>query len=69
MKTKEKRYVLYVGNIGRIGGFTNKKIAESRYREYALYSKKGYGRAAGETVTLYDNGHIIKEHEPVKTNE
>ena len=51
-----------VGNIGCVyRGFDEDKAAQV-YAEYVEQSKSGYGRAAGETVTLLIEDDIIKEH-------
>ena len=56
-------YTLIVGNIGTIGKYDTLKVAEYQYQTYVNLSSIGYGRAAGESVTLVDDdGEIIAEH-------
>jgi len=58
-----KTYTVNVGNIGNIEEST-RKAAEATFREYCQQSKDGYGRAAGESVTLLVNGEPVKEYVP-----
>jgi len=57
------RYEVIVGNIGTVYRGNNHKKAVAIYREYAEQSRIGYGRAAGETVTLFSGGEPLLEHE------
>jgi hypothetical protein len=54
-------YEVCVGNVGNMT-YTSKKLAEDCYTTYVKLSKQNISRAAGETVTLFKNGEIIKEH-------
>jgi len=58
MKTN---YEVCVGNVGTMT-YTSKKLAEDCYTTYVNLSKQNITSAAGETVTLFKNGEIIKEH-------
>ena len=57
----KKVYQIVVGNIGTID-------CENRKEAFRLFSnlqgilKNGYGRAAGEDVTLFCDGEILKEY-------
>jgi hypothetical protein len=56
-------YTLIVGNIGTIGTYDTIKVAKHQYFTYRTLSVIGYGRAAGESVTLVDDdGEIIAEY-------
>jgi len=50
-----------VGNIGTVYSGDDEKKAASVYKEYVRKSGEKTGRAAGETVTLMEDGDIIKE--------
>lgn len=51
-----------VGNIGQV--YTGNSFAEAvkTYRSYCDDSDNDYGRAAGETVTLFRNDYLYHEH-------
>jgi hypothetical protein len=53
---------LVVGNIGSVYQGSNGFEANSRYQTYVGQSKAGYGRAAGESVTLFRNRDLWKEY-------
>ena len=55
-------YEVIVGNIGRVHEGSDSYKAASIYNRYVDLSKEGYGRAAGETVTLLRDGEIVQEH-------
>lgn len=60
-------YTVIVGNVGTVYDGASLREAQSHYREYRAQSKGGYGRAAGETVTLTRNGEPMRKHtSPVK---
>lgn len=61
MKTTALFEVL-VGNIGTVYSGPMLKEALEYYGEYRRQSKTGYGRAAGESVVLLQDGEIRKEH-------
>lgn len=57
-------YAVVVGNTGTV--FTGNKENEARkeFNHYMKLSKQGYGRAAHESVTLMEDGEILKEYLP-----
>jgi hypothetical protein len=59
---KKDRYSVLVGNIGTVYRGEDPKTAEQVFYEYVQMSRKRYGRAAGEMVTLFgDESGIIRE--------
>jgi hypothetical protein len=56
------QYKVIVGNIGTVCRTNSRMAAVERYGDYVLQSTIGYGRAAGEPVTLMRDGEPIKEH-------
>ncbi len=60
-----KTYGVIVSNIGTVyaPGF-DRREAYATFRDYQQQSRDGYGRAAGETVTLMVDGEIAKEYRP-----
>ena len=54
-------YEVYCGNIGKGHAGHNRKEAETVFSHYVGLSANGIGRAAGEDVTLFMNGEIVKE--------
>lgn len=54
-------YHVVVGNIGTMD-YTSKKKAYECYNTYVSLSIKGETRAAGESVTLFIDGEVKKEH-------
>jgi len=56
------RYQVVVGNIGTVTDTNNPVDARRDYGEYKRQSESGYGRAGGETVTLFKDGEIDLEH-------
>lgn len=59
---KVKEYSVVVGNIGTAYTGTHENNARKEFNSYVVDSKTGYGRAAGEPVTLFCDGEIIKEY-------
>jgi hypothetical protein len=55
-------YQVIVGNIGTVYSGGNKFQAITKYNTYVGQSKRGYGRAADESVTLMADGEPIREH-------
>lgn len=57
-------YSVVVGNIGTVE--TGKRNeCSAAFREYVAQSKAGYGRAAGEPVTMFDTkGEPLREYTP-----
>lgn len=56
------RYEVIVGNIGLIYEGGNGNRARRQFNEYVRISLENYGRAAGESVTLFMNDEPIKEY-------
>lgn len=56
------RYTVIAGNIGTVCETASAREAINAYSEYRMQSDKGYGRAAGEPVTLLRNGELVAEH-------
>ena len=59
-------YQVIVGNVGTVYSGSNWREAGKSYREYIAISKSGCTRAAGEQVTLMENGEIKREYNPPK---
>ena len=57
-----KQYSLVVGNIGEVWSGNNPIDAQKEYGEYKRLSVARYGRAAGESVTLFCDNEIELEH-------
>ena len=57
-----KSYQVVVGNIGEVWSGNNPIDAHKEYGEYKRLSVAGYGRAAGESVTMFLDGEIKLEH-------
>jgi hypothetical protein len=57
-----RHFEVVVGNIGTVYSGRDEAEAQKHYDEYVDQSKTGYGRAAGESVTMFRNGEIFKEH-------
>lgn len=55
------KYEVVVGNIGVVYCGHSKKAATANFQEYKTQSENNYGRAAGEPVTLLQDGDIIEE--------
>jgi len=53
-----------VGNIGLVHASDSRKEAVEAYDEYVEQSRLGYGRAANEIVTLFQDGVPEKEYTP-----
>lgn len=58
----KNNYEVIVGNVGRVCSCFNYKYALKTFRIYKRYSKTGYGRSSGESIDLYKNGEVIKQH-------
>ncbi len=56
------RFEVIVGNIGLAHDGNNRDYAKAMFRSYVKMSKLGWGRAAGEGVTLMEEGEPIMEH-------
>ena len=65
-----KTYEVIVGNIGSVHEGHNRKEAEKVFTFYVKDSKTCLGRSGGESVTLFQDGEPIRDHEGiVKTTD
>lgn len=58
------KYQVVVGNIGTVYDGNSYLSACVHYSDYVTLSGKLHGRAAGEPVALFEDGHPIREHQP-----
>ena len=58
----ETSFEVTVGNIGTVYSGPDSQIADEMFEHYKELSGGGYGRAAGETVTLFEDGEIAREY-------
>lgn len=56
------RYRVIVGNIGEVCSTDGRNEAVKAYGSYKRDSQANYGRASGESVTLFDGEDILYEH-------
>lgn len=56
------RYQVIVGNIGTVYAGPSKRKANAAFKEYVELSRQNYGRAAGESVTYFDDEEVIDEY-------
>lgn len=54
-------YEVIVSNVGKVLEGNNAFKANSAYHTYVGLSKRNEGRVAGETITLFRNGEVVKE--------
>lgn len=57
-------YEVLVGNIGLVHAGPGYAVALGVFNDYKKLSNAGFGRAAGEAVTLLKNGEPLKEFTP-----
>jgi hypothetical protein len=61
-------YEIVVGNLGTVWSEEADEFNETRvaheYNDWITESKRPFGRAAGEAVTLFKDGEIYKEYLP-----
>jgi hypothetical protein len=55
-------YEVIVGNIGLVYQGSNPCEAGKIFKEYKEQSRSGYGRASGESVTMFKHGEPIREY-------
>ena len=55
-------YDVCVGNIGNVYTGHNAREARRTFTEYVDMSMAGYGRAAGESVSLLKNDEIVSDY-------
>ena len=60
-KAPKSDYEVIVGNIGTVYRGTSFAAAQKNFATYREQSQSGYGRAAGESVTLMRDGEVIRE--------
>jgi hypothetical protein len=64
------KYEVIVSNLGTMYQGADYTEALRIYEDYALRSRKSYGRMSDKEVTLIDSTkEIIKQHKPSKTAE
>ena len=56
------KFEVIVGNIGMVLETNQRSAAVECFRDFVFDSINQRGRAAGEDVTLLEDGHIIDEH-------
>lgn len=56
------KYELIVGNIGMVHTGNDLRRARALYQLYVNKSLSGEGRAAGESVTLFEEGEMLTEY-------
>lgn len=61
-KKPPPEHTVVVGNIGTVAATTDFAKAQEAYDIYVKFSGKETGRAAGEDVTWFTDGHPTKEH-------
>jgi hypothetical protein len=61
-------YEIVVGNLGRVWSKetsdTFEPVVARQYNDWIAVSKRPFGRASGESVTLFKDGEIYKEYNP-----
>ena len=62
MNTAKHDYELIVGNIGSVYQGPDGFEAYRRFQVYKSQSMADYGRASGESVTLFKDAEIAREH-------
>lgn len=56
-----KNFSVIVSNVGEVYNGTSEEDANRTYTESVDLSKNNYGRFSGESVTLFQDGEIVKE--------
>ena len=64
MAREQSYWEVIVGNIGRVYAGSSSTEAKRKYASYVKAAKAKYGRASGESVSLWKDGDVVKEHEP-----
>lgn len=59
---EQETYEVVVGNIGTVWAGDDESDAREAFAEYVTQSRRMYGRAAGESVTLFAEGEPLAEH-------
>ena len=63
----QTQWQLIVGNVGQVYSGTNGHEAFAQFLVYRAQSKRGYGRGAGEPVTLLKGDEVHTEYAGVET--
>lgn len=66
-KPQPRFYEVIVSNLGKVWEGTNPVIADGIFGNYRQLSINGYGRAAGEDVSLWCDNEPIREHHGTTT--
>jgi len=59
-----RKFEVVVGNVDVVWRGSSHKMGAAEFNEWVENSQRGIGRAAGESVTLLENGEPIREYEP-----
>lgn len=62
-------YEVVVGNVGTVYRGADEKVANVAFDTYVDLSKSGHGRAAGEEVSFFEDGDLVKEFETTLPHE
>ena len=57
-------YSVIVSNLGTVHTTSKEHEARKEFNDYVTLSKQGYGRVGHESITLMEDGEIIKEYLP-----
>lgn len=63
------KYEVVVSNIGTVHKGENNVQARHEFNVCVTSSKQGFGRIAGESVTLFEDGEPIKEYQGTQEGE
>lgn len=63
------KYQVIVENVGTVYDGDDDKEAKMQYKECIAISDGEYGRAAGETVAMFEEGEIVVEYEGRRSKE
>jgi hypothetical protein len=61
VRVSKPKFEVVVGNIGTVYSGNNNKQALKDYKFYVNESDIPFGRASGESVTMFKNGETFKE--------
>ena len=56
------KWEVFVGNVGAVHTGNLKSFAYECYNDYVQLSRDGYGRCAGESVQLFNDGRLTEEY-------
>jgi hypothetical protein len=57
-------FEVIVGNIGMVYSGSDMELSNRMFEDYAIMSKLGSGRVAGENVALLQDGECIRSYNP-----